>query len=179
MGRRNFLVEGVSGSGKTSVATELQRRGHQVVHGDRQLKYVGDPETGQPLPVPAAFPDVRSRAEWIHRHLCWSVDAVVSLVRDRDAELTFFCGGCRNAAHFLHLFEAVFVLDVDRETLDRRLEERPEDEWAGRGRRVERDLVLRLQQTRHDLPDGTQVDATRPLTCVVDDILSRCTRSPV
>ncbi len=37
MGIRNFLVEGVSGSGKTSVATELQQRGHHVVHGDREL----------------------------------------------------------------------------------------------------------------------------------------------
>lgn len=88
MGKRNFLVEGVSGSGKTSVATELRRRGHRVVHGDRQLKYVGDPVTGEPLPVPVAFPDVHSRAEWIHRHLCWPVDVVVSLVGNRDEELT-------------------------------------------------------------------------------------------
>ena len=176
MGRRNFLVEGVSGSGKTSVATELQRRGHRVVHGDRQLKYVGDPETGRPLPVPAAFPDPLSRAAWLHRHLCWSVDAVLSLVDDDEQGLTFFCGGCRNAAGFLHLFDVVFVLDVDRATLHRRLEERPEDEWAGRGRRAERELVLRLQETREGLPDGVRIDATRPLTCVVDDILSHCER---
>ena len=176
MGRRNFLVEGVSGSGKTSVATELQRRGRRAVHGDRQLRYVGDPETGQPLPVPAAFSDDPSRAEWLHRHLCWSVDAVLSLVGDRDEELTFFCGGCRNAAGFLHLFDAVFVLDVDRETLHRRLEQRPEDEWAGRGRRAERDLVLRLHTTRQGLPDGRRIDATRPLPSVVDEILSHCQR---
>jgi GrpB-like predicted nucleotidyltransferase (UPF0157 family) len=174
VGKRNFLVEGVSGSGKTSVAIELQRRGHQVVHGDRQLKYVGDPVTGEPLPVPGAFPDVHSRAEWIHRHLCWPVNVVESLVGDRDEEVTFFCGGCRNAAQLLHLFDAVFVLDVDRETLGRRLEERPEDEWAGRGRRAERDLVLRLHQTAEDLPDGIRIDATRPLPSVVDDILSHC-----
>jgi hypothetical protein len=52
VGERNFLVEGVSGSGKTSVATELQRRGHDVVHGDRELKYRGDPATGAPVDMP-------------------------------------------------------------------------------------------------------------------------------
>ena len=48
MGRRNYLIEGVSGAGKTAVATELQRRGYQAIHGDRELAYRGDPETGRP-----------------------------------------------------------------------------------------------------------------------------------
>ena len=43
MGRRNYLIEGVSGSGKTAVATELQRRGYQAIHGDRELMYLGSP----------------------------------------------------------------------------------------------------------------------------------------
>jgi len=28
MGRRNYLIDGVSGAGKTAVCTELQRRGY-------------------------------------------------------------------------------------------------------------------------------------------------------
>ncbi|AYM10877.1 hypothetical protein At1D1108_12480 [Agrobacterium tumefaciens] len=51
MGRRNYLIEGVSGAGKTSVATELQQRGLHVIHGDRELAYKGDPETGEPMDV--------------------------------------------------------------------------------------------------------------------------------
>jgi predicted ATPase len=37
MGKRNYLIEGVSGGGKTAVCTELQRRGYQAIHGDREL----------------------------------------------------------------------------------------------------------------------------------------------
>ena len=48
MGVRNYLIEGVSGTGKTAVCTELQRRGYQAIHGDRELAYQGDPETGTP-----------------------------------------------------------------------------------------------------------------------------------
>ena len=42
MGIKNYLIEGVSGTGKTTVAEELQRRGYHVLHGDRELAYWGD-----------------------------------------------------------------------------------------------------------------------------------------
>jgi len=57
MGRRNYLIEGVSGAGKTAVATELQRRGYQAIHGDRELVYRGDPETGLPMPPETGYTD--------------------------------------------------------------------------------------------------------------------------
>ena len=49
MGRRNYLIEGLSCTGKTSVCDELQRRGYHAIHGDRELAYRGDPETGEPM----------------------------------------------------------------------------------------------------------------------------------
>ena len=75
---------------------------------------------------------------------------------------------------FIHLFDAVFVLDVDRDTLTRRLDARPEDDWGGRGRRAERELVLRLHRTTDGLPDGIVIDATAPLASVVDALLRQC-----
>ena len=42
MGKRNYLIDGVSGTGKTSVCNELQRRGYHAIHGDRELAYLGD-----------------------------------------------------------------------------------------------------------------------------------------
>src|SRR5687768_10966333 len=49
VGKRNYLMEGVSGTGKTTVCNELQRRGYQAVRGDRELAYQGDPQTGEPV----------------------------------------------------------------------------------------------------------------------------------
>jgi broad-specificity NMP kinase len=49
MGVKNYLIEGVSGTGKTSVCDELRRRGYHSIHGDRDLAYQGDPKTGGPL----------------------------------------------------------------------------------------------------------------------------------
>jgi len=113
MGRRNYLIEGLSGTGKTSVCDELQRRGHHAIHGDRELAYRGDPETGEPM---EGFGQ-------------------------------------------------------------RRLDERPDDEWGG-GVPTERELIVQWHQTKEDVPEnGIVIDATTPVEHVVDEILRRCRAS--
>ncbi|MEJ5945325.1 hypothetical protein WDZ17_08465 [Pseudokineococcus basanitobsidens] len=159
MARRNYLVDGVSTSGKTSVGEELERRGHHVVHGDRELAYRGDPATGAPVDVGG------------HEHHLWDVAQVEALVADEHHEATFVCGGSRNVPTFVDLFDAVFVLTVDRDTLARRLDHRPEGEFGARP--AERELVERLHRSGQATPDGIAVDATAPLARVVDDILLR------
>jgi hypothetical protein len=159
MGVRNYLIEGLSGTGKTSVCDELQRRGYQAIHGDRELAYQGDPETGE------ATDDAG------HEHHIWDVDRVRALVADKDVAETFFCGGSRNFAKFIDLFDGVFVLDLDLDALNRRLDTRPDSEWGG-GKPVKRALIARLHATREDLPKGgILIDSSAPLSQVVDEIL--------
>jgi broad-specificity NMP kinase len=158
MARRNFLIEGVSGTGKTSVCRELQRRGYYAINGDTDLAYQGDPETGNPT-------DGRT-----HEHHIWDVDRVKAMVADQHEPVAFFCGGSRNFSRFIDLFDGVFVLDVDLDTLHRRIDERPDDEWGAKP--SERALILQLHQTKEDVPqDGIVIDATAPLAHVVDEIV--------
>lgn len=172
MGVRNYLIEGVSGTGKTSVATELQRRGYHVIHGDRELAYRGDPETGEPLDGSEHERFVLDVA-FGHKHHLWNADKVKSLVADRSHPISFFCGGSRNFHQFIDQFDGVFVLDVDLDTLKRRLISRPEDEFGGKP--GEREVVVRLHASKEDIPkNATTIDATAPLASVVDEILSRC-----
>jgi thymidylate kinase len=164
MGVRNYLIEGVSGTGKTAVCRELQRRGYRAINGDTELAYQGDPDTGEPL------------AEAAHEHHIWDVDLVRSLVADQDEEIAFFCGGSRNFTTFIGLFDGVFVLEVDLDTLNERLDGR-QDEWGSRP--AERELILRLHRTQEDVPrNGTVIDATAPLSHVVDEILRHATAAP-
>lgn len=161
MGQRNYLVEGVSGSGKTTVCRELQRRGYAAVNGDTVLAYQGDPETGEP---------VSGRS---HEHHLWDVARVRELAADTSVAATFFCGGSRNFARFLDVFDRVFVLELDRATLDLRLDTRPGDEWGGRP--AERELIHRLHRTGEDLPrDAVRIDAGAPVADVVDELLRQC-----
>ena len=159
MGVRNYLIEGVSGTGKTSVCDELRRRGYHCINGDRDLAYQGDPETGEPLDG------------FVHEHHIWDVDEVRALVADRSHAASFFCGGSRNFDRFIDLFDGVFVLEVDLDTLNRRLAARPEDQWGVPASIGE--LNARLQhEKKEDIPkNAITIDATAPLSRVVDEIL--------
>lgn len=161
MGIKNFLIDGVSCAGKTSVCNELQRRGYHAIHGDRALAYWGDPQTGEP---------VTDRAEG-DRTWMWDIEKVRALIADQSHAVSFFCGGSRNAARFIDLMDAAFVLEIDLATLNQRLAARPKDEWGGTA--SEGEAFARFQHaTRQGLPaNAISIDATAPLSSVVDAIL--------
>jgi hypothetical protein len=169
MGIKNYLVEGVSSTGKTSVCDELRRRGYHAIHGDRELSYPGDPETGEPVDDSGH----EDQSRFAHEHHIWDVGKVKALVADHTHAMSFFCGGSRNFPRFIDLFDGVFVLEVDIDTLNRRLASRPEDEFGGRA--IERELIARLHATKVDIPkSGIIIDATAPIPRVVDEILRKC-----
>ena len=161
MGIKNYLIDGVSCAGKTTVCDELQRRGYHAIHGDRELAYWGDPKTGQPVTGCAGE----------HRIWMWNVAKVSALVADQTHAATFFCGGSRNSDRFIDLFDGAFVLEIDLDTLNRRLAARPENEWGGTA--SEGESFARLQhETKEGLPkNAIIIDATAPLSSVVDTIL--------
>ena len=161
MGVKNYLIDGVSCAGKTTVCGELQRRGYHAIHGDRELAYWGDLKTGEPMDGSADAP----RA-WL-----WDVAKVSALAADPTHAATFFCGGSRNADRFIGLFDEVFVLDIDRKTLDRRLAARPQTEWGGTAQEGE-SFARRQHATNEGLPvHAIIIDATAPIASVVDTIL--------
>lgn len=166
MGRRNYLVEGVSGTGKTAVCNELRRRGFAAINGDRELAYQGDPETGEPITGTSGLA--------VHDHHLWDVSRVRAIAADNSGPATFFCGGSRNAPSFIDAFDEVFILTVDPDTLERRLDARDSSEWAGEGRYEERALVRELHAAGNGSPDGIPLDATQPLETVVDELLHSC-----
>ena len=158
MGKKNYLVEGSSGAGKSSVWEELLQRGYGAVNGDRELAYRGDPITGEKIEGGG------------HEHWIWDVEKVRRLAANQDDDFTFFCGGSRNFYQFIDLFDEVFILDVDPETLIQRLDSRTNNDTDKS--KSEQEFILRRHATKEDLPSrGIVVDATRPLVSVVDEIL--------
>ncbi len=163
MGIRNYLIEGVSGTGKTSVCRELRRRGCHSINGDTELAYQGDPKTGEPVDGLAHEPE----------HHIWNVDKVRALVADQSHVAFILLRRLRNFSSFIDLFDRVFVLEIDPDTLTRRLAERPETEWGGKS--AERQLIRRLHATKEDVPKGgVVIDATAPIERVVDEISEKC-----
>lgn len=157
MAKRNYLIEGGSGTGKSAVWEELLNRGYKAINGDRELAYSGDPETGE-----------STQNKGFEYHI-WDVDKVREIVENKEDDIAFFCGGSRNFPQFIDLFDKVFVLDVDAETLKKRLEKREADDWGGNDEQKE--FILRLHVANDTLPDGIIINTARPLNEVVDDIV--------
>jgi hypothetical protein len=175
MGKRNYLIEGISGTGKTSVCQELRGRGYVAINGDRELRlrYQENSTTDDKSEnVAHKFPTFLSLSPEIrHANNNWDVEKVRSLAANQDDEITFFCGGSRNFKEFIDIFDEIFILDVDVDTLNKRLASRSDDDWGKN--KSERELILRLHASKEDIPSGgIVIDATQPLVSVVDEILN-------
>ena len=83
MGKRNYLIEGVSGTGKTSVCHELRRRGYAALNCDRDLRLHTDPTTGERL-ITFSSPEIR------HASNLWDAEKVTRWAANQDDEFTFF-----------------------------------------------------------------------------------------
>jgi gluconate kinase len=157
MAKRNYLVEGLSGAGKSSVYEELIRRGYKAISTDRAWAYHADPDTGLP------GGPIR------HENFMWDQQKAVSELESPEPELLFVCGSSRNRDRFLPYFTKIFNLRIDDDTMRRRLQERTDDDWPLGQEGVE--LMLRLNRTDEKPAGAIDVDAARPLNQVVDELL--------
>jgi hypothetical protein len=157
MAKRNYLVEGLSGAGKSSVYQELIRRGYTAISTDRAWAYHADPDTGlRGGPVH-------------HDNWMWDQQKALSELESPEPEVLFVCGSSRNRDRFLPYFTKVFNLRIDDETMRRRLDERTDNEFGKQPEEVE--IMLKLNR-RDEKPAGAiDVDATQPLNQVVDELL--------
>ena len=157
MAKRNYLVEGLSGAGKSSVYQELIRRGYPAISTDRAWASHADPDTGLPGgPV--------SHDNWM-----WDQQRALSELDSPEPEVLVVCGSSRNRDRFLPYFTKVFNLRIDDETMRRRLQERTDNDFGKQPEEVE--IMLKLNR-RDEKPAGAiDVDATQPLNQVVDELL--------
>lgn len=157
MAKRNYLVEGLSGAGKSAVYDELIRRGYKAISTDRAWAYCADPGTG--LPGGPSHHDT-----WM-----WDQQVAVSELESAEPDVLFVCGSSRNRDHFLPYFTKIFNLRVDNDTMRRRLQARTDDDWPLGEEGVE--LMLRLNRRGENPAGAIDVDAAQPLNLVVDELL--------
>ena len=157
MAKRNYLVEGLSGTGKSSVYDELIRRGYHAISTDRAWAYHVDPHTGLP------------GGSIHHDNWMWDHQKAVSELESAEPEVLFVCGSSRNRDHFLPYFTKVFNLRTDDDTMRRRLQERTDDDWPLGQEGVE--LMLELNRSEERPTGAIDIDATQRLDHVVDDLL--------
>jgi len=142
MAKRNYLVEGLSGAGKSSVYEELIGRGYKAISTDRAWKRRADPDTGLPgTPVVSI----------------WDEQNALSELESPEPEVLFVCGSSSNRDRFLAYFTKVFNLRIDDDTMRRRLQERTNNDF---GKQPE-ELELTLALNRRDEKPAGAIDVRR------------------
>ncbi len=82
-------IDGLSGTGKSSLCAELVDRGYCAVDSDAEFAYFGDPVTGEPT-------DVQVRDNWI-----WDVSKLRDFCAAKHDVPVFICGGALNQNNVL------------------------------------------------------------------------------
>lgn len=156
----NYLIEGLSGTGKTTVGEELLKRGFRVIDADKAFGYYGDPKTKLPTKN-------KSQINWL-----WDKDKIKQEL-DGVEDVTFISGGAMNQNEFMQHFAKVFTLYVDDDTLKNRLLSRTNNDFG----KKPKDLTQQLEWNKGTIDYAKQrgtilIDATKPVEAVVDEILS-------
>lgn len=155
-----YLIDGVSGAGKTTVCDELNRRGYRAIEADEVLASFIDPTTG--LPTDKHLPE-----NWY-----WDKEKFEAMVSDAGDNDLFVCGGAMNKPDFLHRFAKIFTLHLDDETLKDRLLNRTNSDS---GKKPE-ELAFQLRENKKTIQYSKErgsllIDATKPLDAVINEII--------
>jgi len=156
-----YLIDGVSGAGKTTICDELNKRGYKAIEADEVLADWINPLTGLPT-------DDHSSYNW---H--WDKNRFDALIKEAGEHDLFICGGAMNKPDFLHHFAKIFTLHLDDETLKRRLLHRTNNDY---GKKPE-ELAFQLKENQltgeYSKNRGAiLIDATKPVNTIVEEIIS-------
>jgi len=166
------LITGYPGTGKSSVAKELQRRGHVAYDTEAMRGYMHAEsiQTGIRIPLPQPVP-----RGWFGTTggYNWDIPRVTELLNTYDD--VFICALADNQERLYELFDKIFLLTLDEVEMEQRLRSRNTTSY-GKDPGELADILTYHQHFEESLLNGTgaisiPVNAKPDLSEVVNEIL--------
>lgn len=164
-----MLITGVSGSGKTTIATELIKLGYDA----RNMDSIKGLCSWVNLSTGKSEPDNRENApDWLQTHdWYWDNDKLTKLLG--VSKNTFYCGSSGNQAQFYPLFGKVILLKMDAELIKERVLNNSRDHSYGQ-MPGEMDIILGYYedfQNSAKAASAVVIDARKPLNDIISLVL--------
>lgn len=170
----NYLITGVAGTGKSSAAKELRRRGFAAYDTEEGFSFYIDKRTGERC----AYPKTPSPEWYQHHERVFDEKVLDNLLKKHAREPLFISTITANQSRYYPDFTKIFLLSAPDELLIQRLGSRTGN-YFGR-----HPLDLHRVISRHQAFDdelkaagAIEIDATKPIDEMVDQILERANDS--
>lgn len=169
---KKIYITGVSGTGKTTISKELEKRGFYTISVDEAKGLCSwvNQETGQR----GGGKDAEMNAEFVNKHDWICNTEHLNKLMSKNAETVFVLGMATNQEDFLPLFDKIILLQCNPETFSKRIELRTDNSF-GKDKAVLQQIVDRYQPyTEMMLKKGAiPVNTERPIGEVVEEVLKQ------
>lgn len=150
MNATTYLITGLPGSGKSTVISELSRRGYNAVDTDNEVySYTKD-------------------GEWVLRD-----DEMPNLIHSSTSSVLFVSAIAANQSDYYELFDTIFLLEIDAKTMQERLSARRGNDYGKTPEELQKALSDHAKIQDILKKHATAIDAIRPIDEVIGQILER------
>jgi dephospho-CoA kinase len=167
---RKYLITGVAGTGKSTIAKELRRRGYAAYDTEEGFSYHVNKTTGERAVYPA-----NPTPEWYEAHeRVFNEKILENIFKKHADENLFICSITANQAKYYPQFDKIFLLCAPDETVIHRLGTRTNNYFGRKPLELQR-VIGRRQQFEDELKalGAIVIDTTQPIEKVADDILEK------
>lgn len=169
--KKRYYITGVCGTGKTTVAEELNKRGILAI--DQDSREYGLCSWKHNQTKESAKFEYGIGKEFLESNDWYCDVEKLKQILDKPDEIIFVCGVTANQDEYLSLFDKVFLLHCPQEVFTRRIDERINNQFGKDPSEREHILGWYTELEEGLLHQGAiAVNSNRSVISIVDEIIS-------